>query len=450
VVPEIGGGGQVIVSADLDTPCVSEAPPKAPENRLLWLDALRGLAVIGVVIDHGTGLVFPELHNKVLTPWFDIGTCGVFVFFLVSGYIVPASLERHGSVRRFWTGRMFRLYPVWALAMAVRLLFGFTGIMVVDPNMTSDPVAWSASHVTMLQDLLGVKNTLGVLWTLSYEMAFYLVLTGLFIVGAHRRSAATAVTLAAAAVVLGGILPQEALSSGGSATRWVAVTAAGTLVVGVLCAMGQARAARLAGAVLLAGLSITLVTVNGRTGAWEGLLIPAIMFTGTAIYRAEQRQTGWKTTLAVAVSVTILAVVSGVYHSREWLADPIARRDFQQSWTIAVLVAVTIFAVGFFYWRTHRPPPTALIWLGTISYSLYLLHPLALNIGWHLFGEAPNQLSFVGQCLVGAAFVASILAAGWASHRWVEKPAQRLGRRVAKALDARRDLRPVPVASVPR
>jgi peptidoglycan/LPS O-acetylase OafA/YrhL len=450
-MPEIGGSGPVAVSTAPAAPSVPDTPPaKTGENRLLWLDALRGLAVIGVVIDHGTGLVFPELHNKVLTPWFDIGTCGVFVFFLVSGYIVPASLERHGNVRRFWTGRMFRLYPVWALAMGTRILFGFTGVMIVDPGMTRDPVAWSASHVTMLQDLLGVRNTLGVLWTLSYEMAFYLVLTGLFIVGAHRRSAATALTLAAAAVVVGGVLPQEALSSGGTTTRWVAVTAAATLLVGVLCVMGRAKAARLAGAILLGGLSIILVTFNGRTGAWEGLLIPAIMFTGTAIYRAEHRQAGWKATLAVAAAVAVLAVTSGVYHSREWLADPVARRDFQQSWTIAVLIAVIAFAVGFFYWRTHRPPPGVLIWFGTISYSLYLLHPLALNVGWHLFGEAPNQLSLVGQCLVAVGFVITILVAGWASHRYVEKPMQRLGRRIATALDARRDLRAVQVAGLQR
>jgi peptidoglycan/LPS O-acetylase OafA/YrhL len=40
-----------------------------------------------------------------------LGLYGVFVFFMVSGYIVPASLERRGSVRGFWVSRVFRLYP---------------------------------------------------------------------------------------------------------------------------------------------------------------------------------------------------------------------------------------------------------------------------------------------------------------------------------------------------
>lgn len=47
--------------------------------------------------------------------WFDPGIFGVVAFFLVSGYIVPASLERRGDVQAFWIGRLFRLYPLCAV-----------------------------------------------------------------------------------------------------------------------------------------------------------------------------------------------------------------------------------------------------------------------------------------------------------------------------------------------
>ncbi|MFD0536999.1 hypothetical protein ACFQY7_27985 [Actinomadura luteofluorescens] len=43
--------------------------------------------------------------------------------------------------------------------------------------------------MTMLQDVLNVPNAMNVLWTLSYEMAFYLLVVALFVVGGHRRSA---------------------------------------------------------------------------------------------------------------------------------------------------------------------------------------------------------------------------------------------------------------------
>jgi peptidoglycan/LPS O-acetylase OafA/YrhL len=54
--------------------------------------------------------VFLPVRDSVYQ-WFDPGQYGVFVSFLVSGYIVPASLERRGSVRGFWVSRAFRLYP---------------------------------------------------------------------------------------------------------------------------------------------------------------------------------------------------------------------------------------------------------------------------------------------------------------------------------------------------
>ena len=46
----------------------------------------------------------------------------MFVFFLVSGYIVPASLERKGSVRGFWVSRVFRLYPLYLVALVTAIL----------------------------------------------------------------------------------------------------------------------------------------------------------------------------------------------------------------------------------------------------------------------------------------------------------------------------------------
>ena len=49
----------------------------------------------------------------------DLGKYGVLLFFLVSGYVIPMSLERHGSLRRFWIGRLFRIYPAYLAAIAL-------------------------------------------------------------------------------------------------------------------------------------------------------------------------------------------------------------------------------------------------------------------------------------------------------------------------------------------
>ncbi|MBO0809499.1 MAG: acyltransferase, partial [Actinobacteria bacterium] len=95
-------------------------------NRLAWLDALRGFAALCVVFDHAGSVMF--WHVRAVTyQWIDTGQYGVFVFFLVSGYIVPASLERKGSVRTFWVSRVFRLYPLYVLALVAGLVLWRTG-----------------------------------------------------------------------------------------------------------------------------------------------------------------------------------------------------------------------------------------------------------------------------------------------------------------------------------
>src|SRR4051794_26399249 len=55
------------------------------------------------------------------TAHFNAGLLGVALFFLVSGFVIPFSLDR-GSLSRFVIRRIFRLYPVYWLSLA--LLWG--------------------------------------------------------------------------------------------------------------------------------------------------------------------------------------------------------------------------------------------------------------------------------------------------------------------------------------
>src|ERR1700683_3416697 len=104
----------------------ADQPAAAAGPRLAWLDALRGIAALCVVFDHLTYSVLQPVRNSVYH-WFDPGQYGVFVFFIVSGYIVPASLERKGSVRSFWVSRVFRLYPLYLLVVGAAVLLWVFG-----------------------------------------------------------------------------------------------------------------------------------------------------------------------------------------------------------------------------------------------------------------------------------------------------------------------------------
>src|SRR5437879_13903213 len=118
--------------------------------RLAWLDLLRGVAALVVALHHVTYYFTPRLRANMIDR-FDPGLYGVLVFFLVSGYIIPASLERHGQVRRFWIGRLLRIYPLLTTACAITLLPYVLGVRGLRGGVAgyrqSTPVL---AHLTML------------------------------------------------------------------------------------------------------------------------------------------------------------------------------------------------------------------------------------------------------------------------------------------------------------
>ncbi|MFV2173541.1 acyltransferase family protein [Actinomadura sp. LOL_011] len=387
-------------------------------TRLGWLDALRGLAALAVALHHAGYVYFPSVHAH-LAGWFDPGTFGVLVFFLVSGYIVPASLERRGSVRGFWIGRFFRIYPLLAVAGLLAVTPFLLGVRGLRAGLEQhDPVTAVVAHVTMLQDVLGVPNAINVLWTLTYEMVFYLLIVALFVTGGHRRSASVAAGLAAAALLAGGLLP-TALLSHSAGTGPVAAAAALALLAALAAAMSGRRAERVAGGVLGGVVAVLLVALNGRVQAWEGLAMLAVMFTGTVVYRAEHGQIRRRTAAAAAAAVCLGTLAAGVVHT-----GPGSGRD-QLLWSGAVVLAALTFATAWLL--RDRTFPRWATGLGTVSYSLYLLHPILLAVAAQFLGfggrdDPPGLLLFL----------AVLLAVSWASQRWIEAPAQRLGRRLTR------------------
>jgi peptidoglycan/LPS O-acetylase OafA/YrhL len=69
-----------------------------------------------------------------------------------------------------------------------------------------------AADVFMLQSVLWAPTLPNVVWSLAYEMVFYLLLTALFLGGAHRRSSRYALVFAVAALALGRVLRPGSLS----------------------------------------------------------------------------------------------------------------------------------------------------------------------------------------------------------------------------------------------
>ncbi|RBQ18236.1 acyltransferase [Spongiactinospora rosea] len=382
------------------------------DRRLGWLDALRGMAALMVVAEHALAPLFPE-HRLPIKVIFEPGWYGVLVFFLVSGYIVPASLERRGSVRGFWISRFFRLYPMFAVSVAGMALLAALGWDALHDWWQTRPVALGLGHLTMLQNLFAMPNIVNVLWTLSYEMAFYLLLTAMYVLGVHRRSGITALGFIAVAALGAGVLPSALLSTGGRGQMLAVVVVVVVLAAaGLVAVFRPSGGVRRAGAIVIGLTVLTLLAVNQNyPGPWEGLFILATMFAGTVLYRAERAEISWKRASWVAL-VPLLGI---------WLAGD--RPGLQAAMAAAWLT----FLIGMALRNRRMPGP--LTWLGLVSYSLYLLHPLLLESVQHLWPD-PLGLAIPVRLGILAAVVVLLLGISALTWRFVEAPAQRLGRRL--------------------
>ncbi|HEY1671059.1 MAG TPA: acyltransferase [Trebonia sp.] len=412
------------------------------ERRLAWLDALRGFAALCVVFDHGSTLLLLPVRS-FLYQWLNLGQYGVFVFFLVSGYIVPASLERKGSVRGFWISRAFRLYPMFLLVLMLSAVAYKTGHGTV-ANAGEHPAAAVLGWLFMMQNLAAGLNVPVVTWTLSYEMVFYLLLAGLFSWGVHRRSGLYATAFAVGAVALGGVLPMAALGHwsnrpGQGPLILNAITDALLLAGLGLTVLSRSRLSR-AGASLAALVALVLVTFNqSYPYPWSGCVILALMFTGTVIYRvwgsdqaaaettaphgrlASLRGSRWATG-GFVVLVFVVLTVAGDWHGAHY------GYHWQVQWTTSVLLAGATFGVALAVRRLRIPRWCA--WLGVISYSVYLLHPLVFD-AYRSIPVLHRKHTMPDQFLFFAGLLAVIIGLSALTYYLVEKPMQRLGRRVA-------------------
>jgi len=168
------------------------AAPAAPSYA--FIDALRGIAALIVVLFHQQIHVFLGFPEKRIPPgsftwwvflgFFDLGKYAVVVFFMVSGFLIPATLRRPGAtIGRFARHRFFRLYPAYWFAIALH-----AGTLAAIGSPSGLDWSWIAVNLTMFQKFLGRQDFIGVFWTLQIEMTFYVLCAALFRFGilAHR------------------------------------------------------------------------------------------------------------------------------------------------------------------------------------------------------------------------------------------------------------------------
>jgi len=157
-------------------------------GRLTSIDALRGIAALGVVLYHAYGrtdlawprgfLQWPAFFIHTLT---SFGYIGVFLFFVISGFCIHLQWARARAASQqhpirfgaFWKRRLRRLYPAYLIALVLYLLVTW---LSVGYKLSGANVYDVVMHLLMLHnfDPKTAYSINGVFWTLAIEEQLYL------------------------------------------------------------------------------------------------------------------------------------------------------------------------------------------------------------------------------------------------------------------------------------
>jgi peptidoglycan/LPS O-acetylase OafA/YrhL len=350
---------------------------KIPRRR--DIDALRGIAVMAVVGFH----FFPDLVPG--------GFVGVDVFFVISGYVITNILVRRQpttirALANFWGHRVRRLFPALGVTLFATLIVGWFVMWPAQFMRLGQSVAWSAA---MLGNVFAWRDTsyftaeltsnpLLNLWSLGVEEQFYLVwpllVAALFLAVRNRLGpAAIALVLLTVASWTAALLTVRAsdnLEEALSAVFYLPWFRAWELSIGGLVAIG-----------LLA---------RSRRRPNAGPL---------------PRQT-WPYALAVAALAVSLVIAHSDSNPALYALG-------------TVLLTALVIAMGegraFAERRVGNQP---LLWLGKISYPLYLWH-------WPLMALAVTTGVMLGAAS-GVLLVGASVALAYLTWRFIEMPIQQL------------------------
>jgi peptidoglycan/LPS O-acetylase OafA/YrhL len=150
------------------------------KTRFLELDVLRGIAAFSVVLFHYTSQYSTLFkHSPDLHFYFGSGRHGVELFFIISGFVILMSLENTKRGLDFIVGRFSRLYPAyWVSIIITFLVVQISKLPGIDVNIFE-----ALFNLTMIQSFFNIPNMDDVYWTLKVELCFYLVMFTIYKLG---------------------------------------------------------------------------------------------------------------------------------------------------------------------------------------------------------------------------------------------------------------------------
>ncbi len=367
-----------------------EEAGKESNARYVLIDALRGIAAIGVLLHHLLHTTVMEGPLSVALPQVLLRTCtygahGVQIFFVLSGFVIAHSLRNNAlsraAIKNFILRRQIRLDPpYWATIIFVS---GMSRLEKALPSLTRTGSFHPAEvflNFVYLQNIAGVKQVVGVAWTLCIEVQFYLIFILLLKIGQKKLNVPTSVKIA---------MP----------TVWLVFT-----------------------------VGICSLVFNLWTVAHQPITAWFIQYwfnfaAGVLCYWSVRREVNpafFTAFLAlIALSIIPAHVVTSGYHGTALLTH-----QSLPALMAGALTALVLYAAGRKNKLTVYGRNSVLQYFGRVSYSLYLVHltvvSVVLRAGYKLTGN--NALAAVFWFALAAALS---IACGHLLHKFLEAPGMR-------------------------
>jgi peptidoglycan/LPS O-acetylase OafA/YrhL len=357
------------------------------ERYIPALDGIRGIAILIVLLHHFRFLLNAQFRTQyILFKCFEVGWCGVVLFFVLSGFLITGILLDSRSSTNyfstFYARRVLRIFPLYygylALAfLGSRLLHNLFG--GVNPLLHINPWLYMSYFENYRKPPMIVDPYLGHLWSLAVEEQFYLIWP--LLVFLVRPAALAWICLALIPLSLGVRFHYAGQSPGFSAyVNTITPASLDSLASGALIAL----------------------TV--RSIVWR-------------------RRVALVAPYVIAISLiwfSILAWRSGGLFEYEYLI---------QTWGITALTL--LFAAFVFIAATSRRGVvvsllnlSGLRFTGKISYGLYVLHPLVYALVLQVLAAVPVpgglDLALNSEKIVLITMASMVVAVG--SWNYFERP----------------------------
>lgn len=339
-------------------------------SRLEYLDALRGFAVLGVLITHACGLMGPQTGK-----WGVDFASGVQLFYMVSAYtLFWVQYNRHEhekySVLKFYIRRFFRISPLFYSVLTL-YIFGsyyFNGSVPDKYNILATVFFVNGAFPQYINSIIGVE------WSVAVEVTFYLIAPFLFrvIISSER-----AVVLLVASLIIAEY-----------STLWL-----------------------FAHSELYSAFPPYLMF-------WFPAQFPAFAGGVLAFFLSQTQLTQRSARLLLIVSCVWILMVYGGGDVRFF-----PHRDLMTLGFAGVLIAFSSFSFRIFVNKVTE-------YLGKISFSIYLLHLFIMMRLYELVVVPLGLSSWIGAFVlfVGTLGLATPLC--YLTYRYIETPGIKIGRAV--------------------